>query len=146
MVSSRTLGAVPDPAALLTGVADGARMPVVWAEDSDQLLIRSALQGVPDAPVVRFAQDGADAVRQAQLADPRLIVLDVHMPGVDGLQALRRLKEDARLAPVPVVMFSSDAAKAPACRALGAHAFVPKPLQYDEFTRAVRGIVRLAAS
>ena len=123
--------------------------PVLWAEDEegDQVLIRSALEDTPAAARVRFARDGAEAVDQATRQTPRLIVLDVNMPNVGGVEALRRIRGEPGLRDVPVVMFSTarNEDEVAACESLGIKAFVRKPTDYEEFCKTVRGIVELAA-
>ena len=79
--------------------------------------------------VVGTARDGEDAMHQVSLLDPDIVTLDVDMPAVDGLDALRRIM---RLAPRPVVMLSAggpDGGAAVTIRALelGAVEFVRKP-------------------
>jgi two-component system response regulator len=124
-------------------------MPVVWAEDAegDQFLIRSALEAVPGAPRIRFTPDGAQVLDEVKRHRPRLVVLDINMPNVDGIEALRRLRAQPELSDLPVVMFSTarndDELKV--CEGLGIKAFVQKPVQFDEFSKAVRGIIDLAA-
>lgn len=124
------------------------QVAVVWAEDAgdDQFLIRSALEPMPDAPRNRFAIDGAEAVAEVRRRKPRLIVLDINMPNVDGIEALRRLRAQHDLDNVPIVMFST--AKNPnevlVCNALGVTAFVQKPVKFEQFSDAVRGIIALA--
>lgn len=122
---------------------------VVWAEDAegDQVLIRSALEEMPGAPRIHFAQDGAHAVSAVKRHKPGLIVLDINMPNVDGIEALRRLRAQPDLKDVPVVMFSTakNEDEVSACEDLGIAAFVQKPVQFDEFSKAVRGIIELAA-
>ena len=135
-------GNVADPQAA------GDPMPVVWAEDepSDQFMIRSALEEFPAAPRIRWANDGEAAVAAAQAQRPRLIVLDINMPRVDGIEALRRIRADPALDDVPVVMFSTArrSNEVEECEGLGVAAFVQKPTQFQEFANAVHHIVGLA--
>lgn len=124
-------------------------MPVVWAEDAegDQVLIRTAAEATGRVPRIRWARDGAEAVAAAERQPPSLIVLDVNMPRVDGIEALRRIKQSPGLRDVPVVMFSTarNEDEVARCQELGAVAFVQKPMGFDDFARAVRGILDLAA-
>lgn len=122
--------------------------PVLWAEDaeSDQLLIRSALEGTTGGSRVHFVQDGAEVLDAARRMRPRLIVLDVNMPNMGGIEALRRLRQQRDLDDVPVVMFSTsgDAEEIQRSKQLGAVDYVQKPMQLDAFTEAVQTILSRA--
>lgn len=71
---------------------------------------------------------------------PDLIILDINMPGGTGLEALQKLKRSARTALIPVVVISgSTEADMPAqVRALGAEEFLPKPVDPEALTLAIR--------
>ncbi|HUR63853.1 MAG TPA: response regulator [Candidatus Thermoplasmatota archaeon] len=123
---------------------------VLWAEDNlqDQILIRAALEDLPGAPEVRFRDDGLlllDAVRERR---PALVVLDLKMPRLGGLETLRRIRADPALSALPVSVFSAgdDPAETAACRALDAIDVVRKPVDFREFTVAVQGIVGKASA
>lgn len=124
-------------------------MPVLWAEDvdGDQVLIRSAAATASRTPRIRFARDGAEAIEAAERQVPRLIVLDVNMPRMDGIEALRRIKSKPALRDVPVVIFSTahNDDEVARCEELGAAAYVQKPMGFEDFERAVHGILDLAA-
>jgi DNA-binding NarL/FixJ family response regulator len=67
------------------------------------LIIRSAFE-VHTACIVNEAQDGADAVAKAKTFNPDLVVMDLSMPGMHGLEATRRLKKEH--GPVQVILFT----------------------------------------
>jgi len=123
---------------------------ILWAEDGldDQYLIKHALGTLDAAPKVTFVEDGEAALKAAR-APPRpdLVVLDINMPILDGLQALRRLRQDDAIRDLPVVVFSTgreDGAVAE-CKRLGVLDYIQKPFHYTEFTKAVAGICQIAA-
>lgn len=110
----------------------------------DQALIRAGLRGIlaaePDIEVVAEAADGADAVAQARGQRPDVVLMDVRMPRVDGIEATRRLRADAAFDPVHVLIlttFETEQHVAEALRA-GADGFLGKGAQPDELVRAVR--------
>jgi len=79
--------------------------------------------------LVESASDGEEAMRALSTFRPDLVILDVMMPGMDGLEACRRLKADPMTRDVPVVMFTAltrdeDVASG---RAAGADRFIHKP-------------------
>src|SRR5215469_7637302 len=80
-----------------------------------------------DGYEVRFAADGPAAL-DAATRPLDLVLLDVRMPGMDGLEVLRRLKGDAGMAAVPVVMLSNEREESSAerARAMGAAAWWTK--------------------
>jgi two-component system, response regulator len=70
---------------------------------------------------------------------PRVILLDLKLPKVDGLEILRRIREDATLKPVPVVVLTSsreDRDLEEAYR-LGVNSYIVKPVEFDKFVKAV---------
>lgn len=70
---------------------------------------------------------------------PRVILLDLKMPKVNGIEVLRRLKEDERTQKIPVVVLTSskEDPDIQTCYNLGVNSYVVKPVEFDEFYRAV---------
>jgi two-component system, response regulator len=70
---------------------------------------------------------------------PRLLLLDVKMPFVDGLEVLRQVKSDPRLRTIPVVMLTSSQEDRDVNESyrLGANGYVVKPVDFDEFSQTV---------
>jgi DNA-binding response OmpR family regulator len=83
---------------------------------------------------ILVALDGADGFEKAIAGRPDLILLDVLMPGIDGLEVCRRLKADARLANVPVIFLSAKTAIEDKLKgfSLGAVDYITKPFSEDE--------------
>jgi two-component system cell cycle response regulator DivK len=89
---------------------------------------------------VQEARNGEEAVRKARLSPPDLVLMDLWMPVLDGVEAMKQLKDDARTAHVPVVALSaqtSDPGEAEVTEA-GAEAFVQKPCDPEELLRHIR--------
>ncbi len=112
-----------NPAELLrripaAGRGSGRAAPRVLVADDAQTT-RSAMKGLLEAAgfEVAVAEDGAQALRLASESPPALVVTDVEMRGVGGLELTRRLKADPRLRAVPVVMITS--LESPEARAAG---------------------------
>jgi len=93
---------------------------------------------------VLAAGSGADALEVISAAPPDLVLLDVVMPGMDGYEVCRRLREDAatRLLPVVMITASGEQQKVEAIEA-GADDFVPKPFNQAELLARVRSLVRI---
>lgn len=69
---------------------------------------------------------------------PEFVLLDVHLPKVDGLKVLERLREDERTEIVPVILFSSSREDMVEGYRLGANSYVTKPVNFDRFSEAMR--------
>lgn len=82
------------------------------------------------------------AIRSA--SQPRLVVLDLTLPKVDGLEVLRTLKTDPRTRLIPVVVLSSSLEERDlaASYRLGANSYILKPMNFDHYGECVRTLVR----
>ncbi len=118
---------------------------ILWAEDSlqDRQLIRAALQDLPGARRVAFVADGMQLLERAAQERPDLVVLDLQMPGLDGLEALKRLRADPATRRQRVVVFTSSDRpdEMSECRRLGVHDCVQKPFDFGSFVAAVQRVV-----
>ncbi|MGN8050950.1 response regulator [Curtobacterium sp. 22159] len=113
----------------------------------DQVLVRAGLRALVDAEpgmsVVGEAGDGATAVDVARRERPHVVLMDIRMPGVDGLEATQQISADPELAGVHVVIlttFEEDDYVFEAIRG-GAAGFLVKDTEPAELLRAVRTVV-----
>jgi len=92
------------------------------------------------------ASNGADALRLAAEQPPSLVLLDVMMPGMDGLTTLRHLRNDAPTSSVPVVMLTARALAQDRVKGLdlGADDYITKPFAVEELVARVRTVIRRA--
>ena len=106
----------------------------------DEASIRKSLEGVlsDEGYSCALASDGADALAQLQSLHPSLVLLDIWMPGMDGIETLRRMK--AAQPETPVIMMSGHATISTAIKAtkVGASDFIEKPLELDLVLNAIR--------
>ena len=108
-------------------------------DDIDQLIV---LQTQLDAAGFTFfgATSGAEALKLAPRAAPQLIVLDVMMRGMDGFETCRKLRADAALADVPILLLTACKTEADVlkAKAAGANDFLVKPFDSAQLVARVR--------
>ncbi|MHC4923493.1 MAG: response regulator [Planctomycetota bacterium] len=92
------------------------------------------------------ASDGETALQEARRRVPDLVILDLMLPGIDGLEVCRRLRADARTAGVPIVMLTAKGEESDAVIGLaqGADDYVRKPFGVKELTARVAARLRAA--
>ena len=112
---------------------------VVLADDHPMFRkgLRALLGTMPGIEVVGEAANGNEAVALVERLRPRLVLLDLQMPGGDGLPAIRRLSGSAHI--LVVTMFEDDDSVFAALRA-GARGYVLKDTEDDEMARAIRAV------
>ena len=129
---------------LVTGYRGPRRMLLIV---DDAVVNRSTLVDFlsPLGFEVHQADNGEAALAQARALRPDLILMDVVMPVMDGLEATRRLREDRALHDVPVIALSASAAAAneKEGRDCGADAFLSKPIDLDELLAEIGRLLHL---
>jgi CheY-like chemotaxis protein len=126
---------------------------ILLAEDNDNdvELTLTALQECRLRNEVEVVRDGADALdymyHRGKFTDrvdglPCVVMLDLKMPRVDGLEVLRQIKSDPALRKIPVVMLTSSREEKDLIQSydLGVNAFVVKPVDFDQFLNAIRSL------
>jgi DNA-binding NarL/FixJ family response regulator len=114
----------------------------------DQTLVRSGfralLERADDVKVIGEASDGAEAVERVRADRPDVVLMDIRMPGVDGLEATRRIVGDDDLTSVRVIMLTTFELDEYVFEALhaGASGFLLKDVEPDELRNAVRVVAR----
>lgn len=130
-------------------MAELERILLVEDSENDVALTLAAFEDANLANEVVIARDGQEALdflyRQGayagrRLGNPAVILLDLKMPKIDGLQVLARLKGDPDLKSIPVVMLTSSRQETDVARSynLGVNAYVVKPVQFSDFISALR--------
>jgi two-component system response regulator len=127
---------------------------ILQVEDSadDAALTRHALRRAKISNRVELLKDGVEALdfvcRRGKYSDrdasdlPAFVLLDLKLPKVDGFEVLKALKENDRMASVPVVIFTSSREEKDLRKAyeLKANSYVLKPVDFDRFTEVIRQI------
>jgi len=112
--------------------------PRILVVDDDDSVISVMQQYFATAGYrVEFAQHGGDALTLVQHDPPDLVLLDLMMPGMNGVEVLQRILALRATLPVIIVTARADAALAEQTRALGAFAYVTKPFEFAYLARIV---------
>ncbi|MBZ9595149.1 MULTISPECIES: response regulator [Streptomyces] len=120
----------------------GSRIRVLLVDDHQVVRrgLRTFLEVQEDIEVVGEASDGEEGIARAEELRPDVILMDVKMPGTDGIEALRRLRELANPARVLIVTsFTEQRTVVPALRA-GAAGYVYKDIDPDALAGAIRSV------
>ena len=115
----------PDALALLRGAFKGALVLVAEDEPTNQIVLLAKLETA--GLVIDVAEDGHQAVDMAQRKPYRLILMDMQMPGLDGLDATRRIREAGQRVPIIATTANAFAEDRALCEAAGMDDFVAKP-------------------
>jgi CheY-like chemotaxis protein len=127
---------------------------LLLVEDNPQDLEMAlrALRKAHLANSIHVARDGAEALefifcegphsKRRITEGPKVIMLDLKLPKVDGLEVLRRIKEDPRTKTIPVVMLTSSKEQSDVVESykLGVNSYIVKPVSFERFAGAVRDL------
>jgi len=121
---------------------DNQNILVVEDEEEIQELVRYNLRN--DGYGVVCAGTGEDALKQARANAPDLIVLDLMLPGLDGLEVCRKLKEDPKTREIAIVMLTAKSADEDKQQGMeaGANLFLPKPISPQRLIQLVDEVVQ----
>lgn len=108
--------------------------------DDERLTIRALRQGRINRPI-RVARDGEEALRILSTVEPlpSVVLLDIKLPKIDGLEVLQSIRADDRTRVLPVIVFTSSSEQRDIVESysLGANSYVRKPVDFEEFTDAI---------
>ncbi len=121
---------------------------IVEDNPDDELLIMRTLKKINVANRVEIVRDGAEALdyvfkggkyADRNSRDPAVILLDIKLPKLSGLEVLERVRADGRTRRLPVVMLTSSDEQEDMVKSydLGCNSYVRKPVEFDKFTEAV---------
>lgn len=128
-------------------------LPILLVEDNrdDAALALHALEAAGHRPSVHLVRDGTAALAylfgddsEARREALRVVLLDIKLPLIGGIEVLRRIKGDTRARSIPVVMFTSsaEARDLEVCYRLGANSYVVKPVDFTAFSETLSLTVR----
>jgi CheY-like chemotaxis protein len=141
-------------------VAESVNIVVVEDDDGHATLIERNLRRAGLTNRVVRLRDGQEALDYFFGGTPpasdgdSVLLLDINMPRVDGLDVLRRLKADPRTAKIPTIILTTtdDPREIERCYQLGCNVYITKPVEYEAFMEAIRRlgfflqIVRVASN
>jgi two-component system response regulator len=130
------------------------RAEILLVEDNpnDVKLTLHAFKTANLANPIHIARDGVEALEflfctgehvDRKITDvPKLVLLDLKLPRIDGHEVLNRIKSDKRTAGIPVVVLTSSSEERDVMKTygMGANSYIVKPVDFEQFTEAVRDI------
>ena len=127
-------------------VAETVNIIIVEDDDGHATLVERNLRRAGlNNPILRL-RDGQEAIDHffadggEHAAADCVLLLDINMPRIDGIDVLRRLKADARTSLIPTIMLTTtdDPREINRCYELGCNVYITKPVEYDAFIDAIR--------
>ena len=126
--------------------------PVILIVEDDEghaILIRQNLEAIGLTNPIEHFQNGQSALDfllrrgNGKVREPRreyLVLLDIRMPKVDGIEVLRQIKADPELRKLPVIMLTTtdDSREVDRCHQLGCSVYIQKPVDSEKFADAIR--------
>ncbi|MCI5072557.1 response regulator transcription factor [bacterium] len=113
--------------------------------DDDELILQYAADYFKKKGYRVFTENnGYDALMTMQIKSPDLAIIDVMMPGMDGISTLQKAKQDPRIADIPIIIISAKNQQENIVSGLnhGAHDYIVKPFDIDELSARVAGILK----
>ena len=127
----------------------GQKLLLVEDDENDIELAMRALKGVNLINRIHVVKDGEEALEYIFGSDdnneenvghcPLIVLLDLKIPKINGLEVLKKLKSDRRTSSIPIVILTSskESKDLKSCYEMGANSYIVKPYDLAEFTRAV---------
>ncbi len=116
---------------------------ILYVEDNDDNVAMLKLRLELEGYAVVVAMDGAAGVRLARDEQPDLVLMDLDLPGIDGLEATRRLRADAATRGIPVIALSAHVLpeQQAAAREAGCDDYEPKPIDFTRLLGKLRTLM-----
>ncbi|MGB2868130.1 MAG: response regulator, partial [Bacteroidota bacterium] len=118
------------------------KISVLIADDEDPLRMTIAAWLGDEGFEVEQAPDGLDAIKKVQSKDFDVAILDIKMPGANGLEVLRYIKKNSSQTEVVMVTGMSDVSMAVEAMKLGAREYLTKPIDMDQLVPSLRALLK----
>ncbi|MCH8881442.1 MAG: response regulator [Planctomycetes bacterium] len=119
------------------------RKKILIVDDDRQVSLALSIRLKAADYDVDVAGDGENALEKLTASVPDVVLLDMRMPGIDGLEVMRRMKQDPRLANIPVIFVSANAQETAKRAALnaGGKIFLEKPFESRALLEAIQRVL-----
>ncbi len=131
-----------------------SKAPVILIVEDDEghaILVREVLETAGLSNQIRHFRDGQSVLDflfgtggnpTHHSGHTYVVLLDIRLPKVDGIEVLRRIKSDPEMRKLPVIMLTTtdDAREVDRCHQLGCSVYIQKPVDYEKFAEAVRSL------
>ena len=118
---------------------------IVLAVDDDMInlkLLKSMLMKNTDVKEVIEAKNGAEAIEQIKArSDISLILLDIIMPIMNGIEVLKVVRSDENIVQMPIIILTTDETKKSEALGLGADGFLTKPIRNNDLTQKINSVI-----
>lgn len=116
---------------------------ILLAEDNDANIQAIAPYLAAQGYHILLAHNGLEAITLAQAENPDLILMDIQMPGMDGLEAIQRIRHDPELVNIPIIALTALAMTGDRerCLAAGANAYLAKPVKFKHLTTTIQSFL-----
>ena len=132
-------------------IANGVEILLVEDNSDDERLALHAFKRQKIANIVYVVRDGAEALEyvfctgayaERGMENPKVILLDLKLPLVDGLEVLRQIRSNPQTRLIPVVMLTSSSEERDIVEAyrLGANSYIVKPVDFDQFNEVAKSL------
>ncbi|MFO8010469.1 MAG: response regulator [Dehalococcoidia bacterium] len=135
------------------------RATIILAEDDEghaSLITRNLKKALDSVEIIRFKNGqqtmdfllGEDHERRIQSGRFYIVLLDIRLPKIDGVEVLRRMKNEPDLAGIPVIVLSTteDPAQVKECHELGCSLYINKPVDYNKFVETIKQLGKFIMS
>jgi CheY-like chemotaxis protein len=120
-----------------------AKRILIVDDTQDNLFLLQAILA-DEGYEVDIAKNGKSALAKIEASIPDLVLMDAMMPGMDGYEATRRIRQNKKLPFIPILLITAyENANVPQGLELGANDFIRKPIDFDELMARIKAVLRL---
>lgn len=114
-------------------------------DQDDKFFFAKALEEVESNTSLTTAADGAEALEKLKFTDPDIILLDLNMPGMNGVAFLKKIKNEKKLREIPVIIYTDGLSIFDESEALklGAYTIILKPIDFKEAIKIITEILKM---